>query len=84
MKKFTLAEKMTKEAEMKKLEQQVRVLCTQQHKPTYKVEELQAETGIVINIIHPIYKKVWWVAEAAGHVMPKHINFDLVKQLQKE
>ena len=43
MKKLSLAEKMAKEAEMKKLQQKVTVLCMQQQQHAYKIEEPQDE-----------------------------------------
>ena len=51
MKKLPLVDKMAKVAEMKKIQQQVPALCTQQKQRTGKVIELQAEAERVIGII---------------------------------
>ena len=51
MKKLPLAEKMDKETEKKKLQQQVTMLHTQQQQRADKVEELQEEDERVTGII---------------------------------
>ena len=78
MKKFPLAEKMAKAAEMKKLQQHVTVMHTQQRHHVDKVEELHAKAERVTNIIHPMHQKVREVATSVESEMMEHVSFDLV------
>ena len=55
MKQLPLAQKMAKAIEMRKFQQQVIMMCTQQQQHADKVEELQVEDERVTGIIKPIY-----------------------------
>ena len=81
MKQFPLARKMDKETEMRKLQQQVIVMRTQQQHRAEKVEELWVE--IVIGIIQPIQQKLHEATASIEKVTPKHVSSDLMEQLQK-
>ena len=58
MKKFPLAEKMDKDAKMKKVQQQFTTLRTQQQKRTDRVAKLQEKEERVTSIIQHVHQKV--------------------------
>ena len=83
MKKLPLEEKMAKQMEMKKLQQQVTVLHTQHQQRIDKVVELQDKAEIFTGIIHPVHQKVRKAVESIGSIILEHISFDLVENLKK-
>ena len=58
MKKLLLVEKMAKYANMKRLQQQVTTLQTQQQKRSNRVAERQAKVEKVTSIIQPVNQKL--------------------------
>ena len=68
---------------MKKLKQQLMVLCMQQKQWENKVEEMQDEAKRVYDIIQLVYEILQWQVQEARHVPSKHLSFDLVENLQK-
>ena len=58
MKNLPLAKKIAKVAKMKKLQQQVTVLHTQQKQRTDKVIEFHVEAERITDIIHPKHQRV--------------------------
>ena len=68
---------------MRKLQQQVIVMRTQQQHRVEKVEELRAEVEIVIGIIQPIQQKLHEATASIEKVTPEHVSSDLMEQLQK-
>ena len=74
---------MSKEAEMKTLQQKFTMLSTQQQQRTNNIEELQVEVERVTCIIQHVHHKVGEVAESVGNIISKHIISDLVDKLKK-
>ena len=68
---------------MKKLQQQVTMLCMQQQQMIDKVAKLQVEAESITGIIHPIHQRVRQAVEAAWIVMSEHLHSDLVENLEK-
>ena len=83
MKQLPLAQKMAKATKMRKLQQQMTMLCTQQQQREEKVEELQAEAERVTCIIQLAHQKVHEVATSVERVMSEHVSFDLLEHMQK-
>ena len=65
--------------EMRKLQQQMTVLCTQQEQHEEKVEELQAEVERVTCITQHVHQKVHDAVASVDKFMPKQVSFNLVK-----
>ena len=78
MKHLPLAQKMAKEIEIRKLQQQVIVLCKQQQHHADKVEAKR-----VTRIIQPVQQKVHEAVASVEKLTSKHVNSDLVEKLKK-
>ena len=82
-KELPLVQKMAKAKEMRKLQQQMAVMCTQQHHREEKVEELQDEVERVIGLIQLVHQNLCNTVESIEKFMPKHVIFDMVEKLKK-
>ena len=74
---------MAKATDMKKLQQQVTKMRTQQQKRTDRVVELKTEVEKVTCIIQPVDEKVRQEVQSAGLTTSEHISSELVENLKK-
>ena len=84
MKKLPSVEKLDKVFKMKKLQQQVTTLRTQQQKHTDRVTELQEEEERVTRIIQLVHQKVQKAIESVGLTTLGHNSSELVENLNKK